>query len=116
MVYKSMHQFQCKSQSPESSISMQPFRACTRPHVGAGGTGALPGDYYFRLPSLLKLFIGEASFVSPSRCAWVWLCGQVGPELEIPGYGCEDHFLEQDTIEHSWECVLVRCAGRCPRT
>ena len=20
---------------------------------------------------------------------------QVGPELEIPGYGCEDHFLEQ---------------------
>ena len=35
-------------------------------------------------------------------------CGQVGPELEIPGYGCEDHFLEQDTIEHSWECVLVR--------
>ena len=35
-------------------------------------------------------------------------CQQVGPELEIPGYGCEDHFLEQDTIEHSWECVAVR--------
>lgn len=30
---------------------------------------------------------------------------QVGPELEIPGYGCEDHFLEQDTVEHSWECL-----------
>ena len=29
----------------------------------------------------------------------------VGPELEIPGYGCEDHFLEVDTIEHSWECL-----------
>lgn len=27
---------------------------------------------------------------------------QVGPELEVPGYGCEDHFLEQDTVEHSW--------------
>ena len=36
-------------------------------------------------------------------------CGhlQVGPELEIPGYGCEDHFLELDTIEHSWECLAV---------
>ncbi len=33
---------------------------------------------------------------------------QVGPELEVPGYGCEDHFLEQDTIEHSWECIAVR--------
>jgi NAD+ synthase (glutamine-hydrolysing) len=30
---------------------------------------------------------------------------RVGPELEIPGYGCEDHFLEVDTIEHSWECL-----------
>ena len=29
-----------------------------------------------------------------------WL--QVGPELEIPGYGCEDHFMEHDTVEHSW--------------
>lgn len=30
---------------------------------------------------------------------------RVGPELEIPGYGCEDHFLEVDTVEHSWECL-----------
>lgn len=29
----------------------------------------------------------------------------MGPELEITGYGCEDHFLEEDTIRHSWECV-----------
>ena len=27
---------------------------------------------------------------------------QVGPELEIPGYGCEDHFMEHDTVDHSW--------------
>lgn len=27
---------------------------------------------------------------------------QVGPELEVPGYGCEDHFGEHDTVEHSW--------------
>ncbi|KAL6768958.1 NIC13 [Auxenochlorella protothecoides x Auxenochlorella symbiontica] len=30
---------------------------------------------------------------------------RLGPELEIPGYGCEDHFSENDTVEHSWECV-----------
>jgi len=31
---------------------------------------------------------------------------RVGPELELPGYGCEDHFLEVDTVEHSWECLI----------
>lgn len=30
---------------------------------------------------------------------------RLGPELEIPGYGCEDHFLEQDTYMHSWDCL-----------
>jgi len=30
---------------------------------------------------------------------------RLGPELEIPGYGCEDHFLEEDTFLHSWECL-----------
>ncbi|XXQ37110.1 Glutamine-dependent NAD(+) synthetase [Plasmodiophora brassicae] len=30
---------------------------------------------------------------------------RVGPELEICGYGCEDHFFEQDTFYHSW-CSL----------
>ncbi|KAI8048658.1 hypothetical protein BDF22DRAFT_702039 [Syncephalis plumigaleata] len=30
---------------------------------------------------------------------------RVGPELEIPGYGCQDHFLEGDTILHSWEIL-----------
>lgn len=34
---------------------------------------------------------------------------RVGPELEIPGYGCFDHFLEGDTVLHSWEvlCQLL---------
>lgn len=36
---------------------------------------------------------------------------RVGPELEVPGYGCEDHFLEQDTIEHSWECIAEILEG-----
>jgi NAD+ synthase (glutamine-hydrolysing) len=30
---------------------------------------------------------------------------RVGPELEIPGYGCFDHFLEGDTVLHSWEVL-----------
>jgi predicted amidohydrolase len=36
---------------------------------------------------------------------------QVGPELEIPGYGCEDHFMEIDTVEHSWEVVAELLRG-----
>ncbi|PKI85565.1 NAD(+) synthase (glutamine-hydrolyzing) [Malassezia vespertilionis] len=30
---------------------------------------------------------------------------RLGPELEIPGYGCYDHFLEQDTELHSWQVL-----------
>ncbi|KAH9839955.1 glutamine-dependent NAD synthetase with GAT domain-containing protein [Rhodofomes roseus] len=30
---------------------------------------------------------------------------RVGPELEITGYGCQDHFLEGDTGLHSWEVL-----------
>lgn len=26
---------------------------------------------------------------------------RLGPELEITGYGCEDHFLEPDTVTHA---------------
>ena len=36
---------------------------------------------------------------------------RVGPELELPGYGCEDHFLELDTVEHSWECLTDLLSG-----
>ncbi len=28
-----------------------------------------------------------------------------GPELEITGYSCEDHFHESDTLLHSWEVL-----------
>ena len=28
-----------------------------------------------------------------------------GPELEICGYSCEDHFLELDTVIHSWQIL-----------
>ncbi|KAG6966608.1 hypothetical protein JG688_00006706 [Phytophthora aleatoria] len=30
---------------------------------------------------------------------------RVGPELEVCGYGCEDHFLEQDTFYHCWQSL-----------
>ncbi|CAI5448996.1 unnamed protein product [Caenorhabditis angaria] len=30
---------------------------------------------------------------------------RVGPELEICGYGCSDHFFELDTERHSWEML-----------
>jgi predicted amidohydrolase len=30
---------------------------------------------------------------------------RVGPELEITGYGCLDHFLEGDTFLHAWEML-----------
>ncbi|KAK6750829.1 hypothetical protein RB195_002662 [Necator americanus] len=30
---------------------------------------------------------------------------RLGPELEIPGYGCADHFFEVDTEIHSWEIL-----------
>ncbi|OJD34895.1 glutamine-dependent nad(+) synthetase [Diplodia corticola] len=30
---------------------------------------------------------------------------RVGPELEITGYGCLDHFLESDIFLHSWEMI-----------
>lgn len=35
----------------------------------------------------------------------------MGPELEVPGYGCEDHFYEQDTVTHSWEAAAALLAG-----
>ena len=30
---------------------------------------------------------------------------RIGPELEITGYSCEDHFYEMDTIKFSWKCL-----------
>ncbi|CAG9836558.1 unnamed protein product [Diabrotica balteata] len=30
---------------------------------------------------------------------------RTGPELEISGYSCEDHFYESDTFLHSWEVL-----------
>lgn len=36
---------------------------------------------------------------------------RLGPELEVPGYGCEDAFLEHDTERHSWEVLAELLKG-----
>ncbi len=36
---------------------------------------------------------------------------RLGPELEISGYGCEDAFLEGDTLRHSWEVLAEILSG-----
>ena len=36
---------------------------------------------------------------------------RLGPELEIPGYSCEDHFLELDTLQHTWESLATILKG-----
>jgi len=36
-----------------------------------------------------------------------------GPELEIPGYSCQDHFLEPDTEEHCWQ-ILAEIMEKSP--
>ncbi|KAI3635108.1 hypothetical protein MIR68_006674 [Amoeboaphelidium protococcarum] len=49
--------------------------------------------------------IRESIRVSKSRGAVY----RLGPELEICGYGCNDHFYETDTFDHCWEvlCELL---------
>ena len=37
---------------------------------------------------------------------------RLGPELEVPGYGCEDHFFELDTVKHSWSVLKDILADR----
>ena len=36
---------------------------------------------------------------------------RVGPELELCGYGCEDHLLELDTYDHAWEALAELLRG-----
>ncbi len=43
---------------------------------------------------------------SVTKCRGQGARYRLGPELELCGYGCEDHFFEMDTITHSWESLL----------
>ncbi|ESK94901.1 nad+ synthase (glutamine-hydrolyzing) [Moniliophthora roreri MCA 2997] len=53
-------------------------------------------DFQGNLERILQSIV-----IAKSRSATL----RVGPELEIPGYGCLDHFLEGDTVLHSWEVL-----------
>ncbi len=35
---------------------------------------------------------------------------RTGPELEICGYSCEDHFFESDTLLHCWQVLATLIA------
>ncbi|KAH8685499.1 glutamine-dependent NAD(+) synthetase-like protein [Tricladium varicosporioides] len=50
-------------------------------------------------------FIGnKARILESIRLAKEAGCSlRIGPELEVCGYGCLDHFLESDTCLHAWE-------------
>jgi NAD+ synthase (glutamine-hydrolysing) len=94
--------------------------------LGASTTGSM-GDSKLPGPNSIQL-ISNDSVVTVAACALnVWAmdfnhnaalvlesCRQaaaagaayrVGPELELCGYGCEDHFYEMDTIHHCWESL-----------
>ncbi|KAG1054311.1 hypothetical protein G6F43_003672 [Rhizopus delemar] len=43
----------------------------------------------------------ESIYIAKERGAKI----RVGPELEVSGYGCYDHFFEGDTYLHSWEVI-----------
>jgi len=40
---------------------------------------------------------------------------RTGPELEVTGYSCEDHFYESDTLLHSWEVLAQLLASPSTR-
>jgi NAD+ synthase (glutamine-hydrolysing) len=49
----------------------------------------------------------ERIWESCVRAKQAGACYRLGPELEVCGYGCEDHFYEMDTIQHSWESLVT---------
>ena len=48
----------------------------------------------------LKKILESLSLASSAGAGY-----RLGPELEICGYNCEDHFLEKDTEVHCWEVL-----------
>lgn len=44
--------------------------------------------------------IDSIKFAREEKCFY-----RIGPELEVPGYSCDDHFKELDLYHHCWETV-----------
>ena len=40
---------------------------------------------------------------------------RLGPELELCGYGCNDHFYEPDTVLHCWQSLAHLMTEECCR-
>ncbi|XP_049851953.1 glutamine-dependent NAD(+) synthetase-like [Schistocerca gregaria] len=53
-------------------------------------------DFYGNLNRIVKSIVAAKNLGARYR---------LGPELELCGYGCEDHFLEPDTVDHCWETL-----------
>ena len=50
----------------------------------------------------------EESIRVAKACGARYRCG---PELEVSGYGCEDHFHEGDTVLHCWQSIASLLSG-----
>lgn len=75
--------------------------------AGISGSGALVTLATCNLNQWALDFDGNLERILES-CRQARLAGasyRLGPELEICGYGCEDHFLESDTFAHCWESL-----------
>ncbi|GMR47722.1 hypothetical protein PMAYCL1PPCAC_17917, partial [Pristionchus mayeri] len=76
------------------SLQMSGFHRRTRLAVCTLNNWAL--DFTGNLERIIKTC--HESFTQGARL-------RLGPELEVPGYGCADHFFERDTEIHSWQCL-----------
>eukprot|EP00986_Skeletonema_menzelii_P016956 scaffold16781_cov155-Skeletonema_menzelii.AAC.4 len=111
---------------PSSPPTTRQFHRQAASAAGAGGTKTaapsstvVPPSSYTRTPSSLitlatcnlnqwaldfdgnvQRILTSCQLAKDQNAAY-----RLGPELEICGYGCEDHFLEQDTFDHCWESL-----------
>jgi NAD+ synthase (glutamine-hydrolysing) len=76
--------------------------------TGPNGTGSLITVATCTLNQWALDFDGNVDRIALS-CEQAKRAGatyRLGPELEVSGYGCEDHFLEADTFAHCWESLV----------
>lgn len=71
-----------------------------------GVLGSGPGRPGSARPALL-FFLLTCHCAGIRRAKAAGASYRLGPELEICGYGCNDHFYEPDTCAHSLEVLAV---------
>ena len=74
----------------------------------------------FKISPTVILFLFEThqqwAYMFPNiPLVYTWIYSCEGPELEICGYSCEDHFYESDTLLHSWEVMAQLLASPVTR-